>query len=79
MYAVSYVIIFAFRPKLKLRRVIIERSFGHSKRELNSLNYLTLEQLSFNASKTLLQLKDCALNVLAKNSTFAISKMFSTN
>ena len=54
MYAVSYVIIFAFRPKLKLRRVIIERSFGHSKRELKSLNYLTLEQLSFNASKTLL-------------------------
>ena len=79
MYAVSYVIIFAFRPKLKLRRVIIERSFGHSKRELKSLNYLTLEQLSFNASKTLLQLKDCVLNVLAKNSTLAISKMFSTN
>ena len=54
MYAVSYVIIFAFRPKLKLRRVIIEGSFGLSKRELKSLNYLTLEQLSFNASKTLL-------------------------
>ena len=51
---------------------------GHSERELTSLNYLTREQLSFKDNKALLQLKDCVLNVLAKNSTFAISEMFST-
>ena len=64
MYAAPYVIIFAFHPKLKLCRVIIERSFRYSEKELTSLNYLTREQLSFKDNKTLLQLKDCTLNVL---------------
>ena len=30
MFAVSYVIAFAFHPELCLDRIIIERSFGHS-------------------------------------------------
>ena len=79
-------IIFAFHPKLKMRKVIIKRSFGHSERQLISLNYLKHEQVCFKDNKMLLQLKDnkmllqlkdCVLNGLAKNSTFAISKMFS--
>ena len=78
LYAVSYAIIFAFAPKLKLHRIIIERSFGQSQGELTSLNYLTREQLSCKDRKTLLQLKDCALNALTKNSTYAISEMVST-
>ena len=61
-----------------MRRVIIKRSFGHSERQLRSLNYLKHEQLCFKDNKMLLQLKDCVLTGLAKNSTFAISKMFST-
>ena len=47
IFAISYVIIFAFHPYLKLNRVIIERSFGHSLEKSTSLDYLTREQLLF--------------------------------
>ena len=60
-FAVLYVIISAFHPKLDIDRVIIERSFDHSC-----------------DNKTLLQLRDCALAITAKNSSIAISQMFTT-
>ena len=77
MCSACYVIILAFHPKLQLRRVIVKRSYGQSEDSLNYLNYLTYEQWSFKDNKTLLKLKDCASNVLAQNSTYAVSKMFS--
>ena len=43
MNAVSYAIIFAFHPKLQMKRVIIERSFGHSLEKLTTIDYLTTE------------------------------------
>ena len=46
--------------------------------ELTNLNYLTREQLMFQNDITLLQLSDCTLNVASKNSSEAISEMFST-
>ena len=78
MFAVSYVIIFAFHLYLDIDRVIIERSFGHLREKLTSLNYLTREQLNFKDNKTLLQLRDCALPVADKKDKIAISEMFST-
>ena len=66
MFAVSYVIIFAFRPDLDIDRVIIECSFGHSRKKLTTLNYVTRKQLDFKDNKTLLQLRDCALAVADK-------------
>ena len=78
MFAVSYVIIFAFHPDSNIDRVIIERSFDHSRKRLTSLKYLTREQLDFKDNKTLLQLRNCALAVAAKNSKIAISEMFTT-
>ena len=66
MFAFSYVIIFTFHPELKTDKVIIERSFGHSKYTLTSLNYITIDQLNFKNNKTLLQLTDCAFNVVQK-------------
>ena len=57
MNAVSYVIIFAFHPKLKMKRVIIERSFGHSLQKLTTIDYLTNEQLKFKDVITLKQLR----------------------
>ena len=51
MFAVSCVIIFAFYPDLDIDRVIIECSFGHSRKNLTSLNYLTREQLDFKDNK----------------------------
>ena len=66
MFAVSYLIIFTFHPKLEIDKVIIESSFGHSEYTLTSLNYLTVDELNFKNNKTLLQLRDCALNVAQK-------------
>ena len=76
MFAVSYVIIFAFHPELQLDRVIIERRFGHSQMRLCSLNYLTSEQLKFNDVTMLKQLRDCALSVASKRNKLAIWKVF---
>ena len=39
---------------------------------------MTREQLLFKNNKMLLELRDCAINVAAKNNLLAISKMFST-
>ena len=78
LFAVSYVIIFTFHPELEIDKVVIERSFGHSEYTLTSLNYLTVDQLNFKNNKTLLQLRDCALNVARKKSKLAIAKMFTT-
>ena len=78
MNAVSYFIIFAFHPKLKMKRVIIERSFGHSLQKLTTIDYLTNEQLKFKDVITLKQLRDCALSVFSKKNKIAISEMFPT-
>ena len=78
MFVVSYVIIFAFHPELRIGRVIIERSFGHSENSLTSLNYLTIDQLQYKDNKTLLQLRYCALNVATKKNKLAVPEMFST-
>ena len=78
MFAVSYVVIFAFHPELQLDRIITERSFGHSQMRLCSLNYLTREQLKFKDVTRLKQLRDCAFSVASKRNKLAISEMFTT-
>ena len=77
MNAVSYSIIFAFHHHLKMKRVIIERSFGHSLEKLTMIDYLTSEQLKFNDEITLKQLRDIAIEVSEKKCVHSISKMFS--
>ena len=47
IFAISYVIIFAFHPDLHIECVIMKRSFGHSLEGLADLSYLTREQLRF--------------------------------
>ena len=47
MFVASYVIILAFHPRLKMDRVIIQRSFGHSLEQLTTTDYLTDDQMSF--------------------------------
>ena len=66
MNSVSYVIIFAFRPDLDLKRIIIERSFGHSLEKLTTINYLTTEQVKYKDLTTLKQLRDCTISVASK-------------
>ena len=41
MFVISYVMIVAFHPELKLDRIIIQRSFAHSIEQLTSLHYFT--------------------------------------
>ena len=78
MFTVSYVIILAFHPDLNWDRIIIERSFGHSRVRLCSLNYLTNEQLKLKDLTTLKQLRDCAFSVASKKKKIAICEMFTT-
>ena len=61
-----------------MKRVIIERSFGHSIQKLTTIDYLTSEQLKFKDVITLKQIRDCALSVANKKNKVAISEMFST-
>ena len=72
MKAVLYAIIFAFHPKLKMKRIIVERSFGHSFQKLTTIDYLTTEQLRFKDVITLKQLRDCALAVSSKKKCTAM-------
>ena len=78
MFAVSYIIIFAFHPDLHIDHVIIECCFGHSLKRLADLSYLMRKQLKFKDKKLMLQFKDCTLAVHARNSKIAISEMFTT-
>ena len=72
----SYVIIVAFHPKLKMDRVIIQRSFEHSLEKLATIYYLTNDQMSFVDVNLIKQLKDSALNVHGKKCKNAIAQMF---
>ena len=47
MFVVSYVMVVAFHPALKLERIIIYRSFAHSVEQLTNLTYLSREQITF--------------------------------
>ena len=67
MFVVSYVIILAFHPKIKMGRVIIQRSFGHSLQQLTTTDYLTNDQMSFVDVKLIKKLKDSTLEVSQKN------------
>ena len=63
MFVVSYVMVVAFHPELKLNRIIIQRSYAHSLEQLTSLNYFTQEQISFIDTTLIKKLKDIAFDV----------------
>ena len=77
MFVVSYVIILDFHPKLKMDRVVIQNSFGHSLEQLTTIDYLTNDQMSLVDIKLIKQLKDSALEVSRKKCKNAIAQMFS--
>ena len=52
MFAVSYTLVFAWHPKLKLDRQMIVRGYNHSFEELADVSYLTTEQLAMRNLKT---------------------------
>ena len=76
MFLVSYVIAFAFHPKLNLDRVVVQRSFGHSLKKNN--NYRLFNQRSdgmYNV-KLVSQLKDCAICVSQKSVKMPLLRCF---
>ena len=76
MFVVSYPFMSAFRPKLNLNRVIIQRSFGHSLLKLATAEYLTEDQPNFVHKDLIKQLKDCAINVSERRCKNPVTQMF---
>ena len=74
MFVVSYVMIVAFHPELKLDRIIIQRSFAHSIEQLTNLDYFTREQITYIDPSLL---KDMAFQVAKRRCKNSIGKIFS--
>ena len=63
MFVVSYVMIVAFHPELKLNCIMIQRSYAHSVEQLTNLNYFTQEQIKFLDNDLIKMLKDMAFDI----------------
>ena len=77
MFVVSFVMIVAFHPALKLDRVIIYRSFEHSIEQLTTLDYFSREQITFLEPHLINVLKDMALQVSKRKCKNSVGKMLS--
>ena len=83
MYVVSYCIIIAFHPDLKIPRLIIFPSYDQNQNVLTSLSqFEALENNFFKDQKnfdrtTLKQLEDAAFSVFNKEKNTALAEMFS--
>ena len=47
MFFMSYVLIVTFHPHLNLRKIFVQRSCGHSLKQLTTIDYLTNAEMSF--------------------------------
>ena len=63
MFVMSYVLIAAFDPHLKLRKIIVQRNYSHTFQQLTTLDYLTNDQMKFIGIKLVTQLKHMAQEV----------------
>ena len=70
MFVVSYVIIIAFHPDLKMKKIICERPYGHSLKQLSTIDY-------FSEDQTLKQLKDVAHLVSLRKRKKSMGQMLS--
>ena len=76
MFVVSYVMVIAFHPALCLDKILIQRSYCHSQKELPSINDLSREQMQFNATILIRQLYDIAMIVSKRICKNAMAQMF---
>ena len=72
----SYVLIVAFHPDLNFRKIIVQRSYEHSLKQLTTIGYLTNNQMSFIDVKLIKQLKDMAHEVSRRKFKNALGQMF---
>ena len=77
MFAVSYVMIIAFQPALKLERIIVYRLFAHSLEKLTSFDYLTRDQIKFIEPYLIRILKDIAFEVSRRKIKNSLGQVFS--
>ena len=77
MFVVSYVMIVAFHPALKLDRIVIYRSFAHSIEQLTTLDYFSRENISFIEPHLINMLKDMAFEVSKRKCKNSVGQMFS--
>ena len=83
MYVVSYCMIVAFHPELKIRRLVIFRSYDQNPNALISLTHFQALQYNFfdnpkNFNRTTLkQLEDAAFSVQNREKNTALAEMFS--
>ena len=72
----SNVLIIAFHSALKLNRIIVQRSYVHSLKELTTLNYLTEDQMTFIDLQILNHLKDIAIDVSKRKCKNTMGQIF---
>ena len=72
----SYVLIVAFHLHLNLRKIIVQRSYGHSLEQLTTTDYLTNDQMSLIDVKLLKQLKDMTQEVSRRKCKNTLGQMF---
>ena len=76
MFSVSYSLLFAWHPKLKLPRQVVVRGLNHSVENLADVSYLTEEQLALRKQSTTEQLRDAAIEVSKRKNENAINVLF---
>ena len=76
MFVVSYVMIVAFHPKLKLNRIVIQRSYARSLEQLTSLNYFSQEQINVLDGTLIKILKPIAFDFGKRGCKNTIRQMF---
>ena len=76
MFVVSYVMIIAFHPALNIDKILIERSYAHSEKDLPNLNYLTNKQLQFTKPELVKKQYVIAISVSKRESKNAMGEMF---
>ena len=76
MFVMSYVLIATFHPHLNLKKIIVQRSYGHSLEQLTTINYLTNDQMSFIDVTLIKQLNDIAEEVGGRKCKNALGQMF---
>ena len=47
MFVLSYVLIVAFHPHLNIRKIVVQRSYGHSLKQLTTIDYLSKDQMKY--------------------------------
>lgn len=78
MYPVSFVIIFAFHPRLNLDRIVVQRTFENSLKKMTDVSYLFAHMFEPFGPITAEQLIDSAIQVSQREEKYAISEMCST-